>query len=93
MTDRQAEMLDPCLSGCLPYRTVHPSTLTLLYPVDSHGLGTDAEDQPTICPGCKREVDPDTCGCGDSKRFHSAMDPGHSFVPIGCVCFYDRSQS
>lgn len=39
------------------------------------------------CMGCGNEIDPDTCGCGDSEKGHGTpMDVGHSFVPMGCDC-------
>lgn len=37
------------------------------------------------CSGCGNEIDPDCCGCGDSKESHSGWD-GHPFVPMGCDC-------
>ena len=40
------------------------------------------------CPGCKREIDPATCWCGD-KIDHPYMD-GHSGVPQGCVCNFPK---
>jgi hypothetical protein len=42
-----------------------------------------ADSQP-ICPGCKKEIDPDVCGCGGSGC--RADWDGHSFVPQGCDC-------
>jgi len=42
------------------------------------------KDEPTICPGCKQEIDPDTCWCGDLMKGHSY--DGHSPVPMGCDC-------
>jgi len=45
-----------------------------------------AEKRP-VCEGCGREIDPDCCGCGDSKEHHaSAFSAGHPFVPMGCDC-------
>jgi hypothetical protein len=38
-----------------------------------------------ICPGCRAEVDPETCGCGSSRDGHGQGD-GHDFVPMGCNC-------
>lgn len=42
----------------------------------------------TRCPGCHREIDPDVCGCGEylDRRHPSAMNCGHSPIPMGCVC-------
>jgi hypothetical protein len=39
------------------------------------------------CPGCGCEIDPDTCGCGDTQEGHP-WEAGHNFVPMGCTCFY-----
>jgi hypothetical protein len=39
-----------------------------------------------ICPGCKNEIDPDVCGCGDSKENHTGWE-GHPFIPMGCDCY------
>ncbi len=40
-----------------------------------------------ICSGCSQEIDPDTCGCGDSREDHgSAMNGCSLFVPMGCDC-------
>lgn len=41
----------------------------------------------TICKGCKAEVDPDICHCGDSIESHT-FGSGHSPVPMGCQCGY-----
>ena len=45
----------------------------------------------TTCPGCKREIDPETCHCGLSID-HSSMGEGHMPVPMGCVCGYVSSK-
>lgn len=51
-----------------------------------------AEPLPEKCPGCHREIDEDTCGCGDSRDGHgSPNDVGHSFVPAGCDCFRTKT--
>lgn len=42
----------------------------------------------TICPGCKQEIDPECCWCGDGK--HSNVE--HRFVPFGCNCFRSQAQ-
>lgn len=47
-------------------------------------------DRHEVCPGCKREIDPKTCWCGD-KIDHPYMD-GHSGVPQGCVCHFPKKQ-
>jgi len=41
-----------------------------------------------ICQGCKREIDPKTCWCGD-KIDHPYMD-GHCGVPQGCICHFPK---
>ena len=40
-----------------------------------------------ICPGCKNEVDPEVCHCGDTQPNHP-FQAGHNFIPIGCTCGY-----
>jgi hypothetical protein len=42
-----------------------------------------------ICKGCGHEIDPDCCGCGSPMDGHSIYD-GHSPVPMGCACGYER---
>jgi hypothetical protein len=41
------------------------------------------QDLPHYCPGCKNEIDPEVCHCGDPK--HIGHD-NHNFVPMGCDC-------
>ena len=41
------------------------------------------EERP-ICEGCKCEIDPETCECGESKD--GACD-NHYFSPMGCRCW------
>ena len=38
-----------------------------------------------ICPGCKQEIDPEVCHCGEYRAGHSSFSD-HSFVPMGCEC-------
>lgn len=38
-----------------------------------------------ICEGCKNEIDPETCGCGDPIKGHS-WSSGHAAIPMGCDC-------
>lgn len=40
----------------------------------------------TICPGCKNEIDPETCHCGESIPGNC---DNHSPIPMGCNCFRD----
>ena len=40
---------------------------------------------PPLCPGCKQEVDPETCQCGEAADDHN-QGAGHGPVPMGCVC-------
>ena len=43
--------------------------------------------RPLICPGCRHDIEPDICGCGEDRVGHSnPMDAGHTFVPLGCRC-------
>jgi hypothetical protein len=46
---------------------------------------------PPICPGCKKEIDPDVCGCGGSGC--RADWDGHSFVPQGCDCLRVKDEN
>lgn len=53
-----------------------------------------ANPDAVLCGGCKREIDPDCCGCGDSRKWHgNSMDVGHNFIPMGCDCYRARSNS
>jgi hypothetical protein len=38
-----------------------------------------------ICRGCGREIDPETCHCGDATDDHN-QGSGHSPVSMGCMC-------
>lgn len=37
-----------------------------------------------VCGGCKREMTPDLCHCGETRTMHP---PEHQFVPMGCNCY------
>lgn len=39
-----------------------------------------------FCAGCGQEIDPETCGCGDSIDHYP---DGHSPIPMGCECGRD----
>jgi hypothetical protein len=43
------------------------------------------ESDQVICEGCKNEIDPDVCGCGDAIKDHG-YDNGHAPIPMGCDC-------
>lgn len=44
-----------------------------------------------ICGGCNQEIDPECCGCGDTKKDHgSPMLVGHNFIPMGCDCYRNK---
>jgi hypothetical protein len=45
-----------------------------------------------ICPGCKCEIDPEVCCCGDYIDHHSYHD-NHSPVPMGCTCHYSNEKT
>lgn len=65
------------------------------FPALARDLRARAEqaDRPVTCQGCGKEIDPDTCGCGDSRKGHgSPINTGHSFVPAGCDCFRHKAQ-
>ena len=42
-----------------------------------------------VCPSCLNRIDPDCCHCGAPTEGHGYQD-GHSSVPMGCLCGYDR---
>ena len=46
----------------------------------------------TMCNGCKKEIDPDCCWCGDGPDTHN-WDSGHPFIPYGCDCHRDTGSS
>ncbi len=48
-------------------------------------LDWDTDVPCPICPGCKREIDPDTCHCGTAVSDHN-QGSGHSPVSMGCSC-------
>lgn len=64
--------------------------------VDPHAACLDpgcrqhGQDTRPVCPGCKQEIDPDTCGCGDAREGHGFGVGGHGFIPMGCDCFRSR---
>lgn len=43
-----------------------------------------------VCPGCKREIDPEMCCCGIDRETHGTIMQDHNFVPQGCVCGYGK---
>ena len=47
----------------------------------------------TSCPGCGCAIDPEVCWCGSETAAHNAWNDGHSPVPYGCRCYYDRSDA
>lgn len=46
------------------------------------------EPRRDICPGCKQEIDPDVCHCGEWIKDHDSFWSGHTPVPMGCACGY-----
>lgn len=44
-----------------------------------------------ICLGCNHIIDWSCCHCGDPISSHS-MWSGHSPIPMGCVCGYDKAE-
>jgi hypothetical protein len=44
-----------------------------------------AVELTSFCDGCGKEIDPDTCGCGERGEGHG-YHSGHPFVPMGCSC-------
>lgn len=53
----------------------------------------EAFDSRSYCTGCKRDIDPDCCHCGDYIKDHRGGDGCHFAVPMGCVCFYAKPSS
>lgn len=47
----------------------------------------------SVCPDCKKEIDPDVCWCGSEEESHGHYNDDHSFVPMGCRCFFDTSKT
>lgn len=43
-----------------------------------------------FCPGCKNEIDPHTCHCGEPINRHGIFS-GHNPVPMGCDCGRNKS--
>jgi len=54
-------------------------------------IAKQAAQEHTICPGCKNEIDPEVCHCGDEISKHNPYWCGHNPVPMGCVCGYAPS--
>ncbi len=59
--------------------------------IDEHCIATvyGLIDQmlPDVCQGCSQEIDPNTCGCGQTRDDHGhPLNVGHSFIPMGCDC-------
>lgn len=53
--------------------------------LDAHAQEAGAPgDARVICPGCKQEIDPDVCHCGEpcKKGYHDNHNP----IPMGCDC-------
>lgn len=44
-----------------------------------------------ICSGCKNEIDPTTCHCGDDEKSHGGSGEYHYFCPQGCCCGYYKT--
>ena len=42
-----------------------------------------------VCGSCFNAIDPECCCCGSPIEGHSQYD-GHSLVPMGCRCGYDK---
>lgn len=46
-------------------------------------------DPRSYCGGCRNEIDPDCCHCGeDHKSPGTDYYGGHGMVPMGCTCGY-----
>lgn len=46
-------------------------------------------EQTVFCEGCRNEIGPGTCGCGDP--INGNRHDGHFPVPMGCDCFRESS--
>jgi hypothetical protein len=51
----------------------------------------DANGKAIVCPGCKHEIDPTTCWCGDEIVEGRAHDNHHP-IPMGCTCGYSDAK-
>jgi hypothetical protein len=73
-----------------PFLDRHVHTRSYVGLEDRHvaeALQILSEPMDPFCTGCWAQIDPDTCGCGDSLKYHgSCLTAGHSFVPMGCNC-------
>lgn len=41
------------------------------------------------CIGCRSEIDPEWCWCGEHVERHGYSD-NHASVPMGCRCGFDQ---
>lgn len=71
---------------CPKCRFRHLASLTC---AEAKSAAEQARDARSICDGCDKEIDPDTCGCG-SPIDHSRYE-GHSPVPMGCDCQREKT--
>jgi hypothetical protein len=47
-----------------------------------------------LCGGCFQAIEPDTCGCGDSRKAHeNGFAFNHPFIALGCGCHKAKEQS
>ena len=44
-----------------------------------------------ICHGCKEEIDPEMCWCGQLIKYHNGYE-GHIIVLMGCICHYPTTK-
>ncbi|HMG21754.1 MAG TPA: hypothetical protein VK607_10570 [Kofleriaceae bacterium] len=76
------------------YRRENPPDQVAFDSALARAAQAEQEAEAVVCPGCRKEIDPETCGCGSHRRNHwSPMEDGHGFVPIGCDCHRPRPEA
>lgn len=75
----------PCVDLTLPIEFTVTASGDLLIPHEERFVGLIERREE--CSGCKQEIDPDTCHCGDLCVDHDPYNDGHAPVPMGCVCW------
>lgn len=78
----------------LPGQSARDENAGLATLFDSLGAGDGRllDEAHLRCTGCGHEIDPDVCCCGASAGGHDDYGMGHMFVPMGCVCGYQKME-
>lgn len=45
-----------------------------------------------VCQGCKQEIDPEVCWCGELLKDHG-FNSNHSAIPMGCRCYMEEIEN